>query len=295
MNYPLIPSNMELVQDIWRSEIFPRLDNISFLCLQVAFCHTKFKPYKCQRLLDEVVKYSPDFVQYFINQQLLTDSSEILLSAARCGNLPLIEDLQSSYPDISWVLVAHEAISHGQLTIVKFIFDDNKPMPKDYSLAETAVVYDQLECLLLYIRDSWYDCHSLIERACVRGSFNCLKYLTSLTIKPNWLDLLSRLIDNSDSIECAKYLIETGELTAVDITSVLGMVSEGITVRILKYFVSIGIILTVDYVTSLLLYNKNINKGLYEFLHELGVIKANNKSYRLPTSDTIPRGCPVFV
>lgn len=264
---------MQLVQDIWSSEIFPQLDNISFLCLQAAFCHTKLEVDRCEKLLDEVVKHSPDFVQYFISQQLLTDTSEILLAAARSGNLQLIQVLQGFYPLINWPLIARKATKHGQLAIIKYIFDLEISMPIAYCLTEAAVEYDQLECLLFYLDTYSYDIDDLAQIATIHDSLHCLKHIVPRlhTSVPRHF-LVSEAIYHNGSIECVKYLVEAFRLTSGELAELLGMVSEGITVQMLEYFVSIGVVLTVEHATNLALYNSNVNRGLFEFLHKLGLL-----------------------
>ena len=172
-----------LPRDIWHYEIFPLLDDISFLCLQVAFCHCKLPTSLTPELQQEIAKYVVQFVKYFKKRRLLGHGN-IASHAAVHGNVRLLEYvLRKPYP-IYYGTVLQNAVAHGHLEFLQALYREHEHM-----------------CPEAAHKDA-------IRSAVQSGQISCLKFL--LEKKKDgirWEDVVNRVIIE-DRLEVFKFILE---------------------------------------------------------------------------------------
>lgn len=169
-------------RDIWKYEIFPLLDDISFLCLQVAFCHCKIPTLLKSRLEEEIAKYDINFVKYFMKQGLITHDN-IASNAAIHGNVILLEYvLLKCYP-IYYSTTSTRAAKNGHLKFLQVLYRD------DVVIGATIYHYDA------------------IYSAAQAGQLPCLKFLLEKNNHICWEDVINRCIVK-DQLEASMFILD---------------------------------------------------------------------------------------
>ena len=170
-----------LPRDVWHHEIFPLLDDISFLCLQVAFCHRKLPTSLNVELEKAVTKYDISFVKYFMKRKLLTPSS-IASTASIHGNARLLEYvLWKQYP-IYYGTAIVNAVAGGHLEFLRVLYRNGKILDQKPDIHKDAIYAaaqaSQIPCLK-FLLEKKKDCvrwEDVVNRAIIEDRLEVFKF-----------------------------------------------------------------------------------------------------------------------
>lgn len=171
-----------LPRDIWHHEIFPLLDNISFLCLQIAFCRRKLPTLLSGELEEEVAKYDVGFVKYFKKRKLLVCDS-IASNAAIHGNVMLLEHILLKRYPIYYKTTVENAATGGHLEFLQVLCREGRI--QDYIDMHNTAIYSAVQA----------------------GQIPCLKFLLEKKNSVCWEEVIQRCVIE-DRVEAIIFVLE---------------------------------------------------------------------------------------
>ena len=236
----------QLVDDVWKYMIFPLLDDASFYCLQVAFCHKYDMQHLTENMKKSISQYSLKFVKYFLDRKFVFDTSLIMEYAAQAGNLRLLQDFQLiTFVDWPWLLGI--AVIYGQLSILQYVvehYNDCLTEGLRYELTGRALESNHLACA-----------QYIIER-----------YPDVLQEEDSYFSCLLCNVFRSGNLDCVKYIIHKAQFTVADIENLFNFLLVPITIDVLRYIIEFGLSLTPLIAANIIGSTKDINviKVLYE-------------------------------
>ena len=172
-----------LPRDILQHEIRPKLDDITLLCLRIAFGIGKYP--RCPKKLDpelqqQVVSHGVELTKHFEKLYLL-QVDRIQEYAVQSGRIDVLKYATAMVYGNRYVDLHGVAATYGRLDMLKYLCDREVPKSKHYAFIKAAF-HGHLDCLrYLHQRFGWdrewtREYNSITHNAAIGGRLDCLKY-----------------------------------------------------------------------------------------------------------------------